>query len=295
VAIRFDASGDYLSRTTGEINPNNSYTWHGRVYINTLPSADACIFGFDGVSMFELVHLNSSNQLCLFVYNSGATITGSTLSASTWYDITIVRESVSSCKVYLNNVLDITSTYDITGRDVSDYDMFVAAITGGSWALNCRQAGMKIWSKALAIEGVKNEIRSIIPRDPGSIWAYYPMFPGATERLLDYSGNGRDWTANGSLTDEAGPPVPWGFGSMPDFIVPSGAPTLEQEGFRARADDGDEDAATWLASQDANFSRGKNLNTRLRFILNATNDPPAGRVKFVYRRKGDTGWRDLKS
>lgn len=210
MAIRFDASGDYLSRTTGEINPNNAYTWMAWVRINTLPSADANILGFDGGSLFELCHLNSSNQLCLFVYNSGATITGSTLSASTWYHIAMVRESASSCKVYLNGVLDITSTYNTTGRDNSDYDMFVAAITGGAWALNARYAAMKIWNRTMTASEVLQEMHVIRPAGADSLWGWFPMFPGATERLADWSGNGRSWTANGTLTDEDPPPVSWG-------------------------------------------------------------------------------------
>lgn len=220
MAIRFDAAGDYLSRVSGEINPNNAYSWQTRLYITVAPSGDQSVFGFDGGSMFEILHLDSSGRLCFYVYNSGATITGSTLSINTWYDIMVVREGAASAKVYLDGVLDITSTYDTTGRDVSDYDMFVGAITGGGWNLNCRQAGMKIWSKAHAIAEVKSEMRRISPVDPGSIWAWYPMFPGATERVRDYSGNARNWTANGTLTDEAGPPIPWGFyGGAPAFGV----------------------------------------------------------------------------
>ena len=62
--------------------------------------------------------------------------------------------------------------------------------------------------------------------------------------------------------------------------------TLEQEGFRARNDDGNEAAATWLADQDTNFTRAKNLNTRLRMLLNATGDPPANAYRIECRKQG---------
>ena len=64
------------------------------------------------------------------------------------------------------------------------------------------------------------------------------------------------------------------------------AVTLEQEGFRARNDDGNEVAATWLADQDTNFTRAKNTNTRLRMLLNATGDPPANAYRIEVRKQG---------
>jgi hypothetical protein len=72
------------------------------------------------------------------------------------------------------------------------------------------------------------------------------------------------------------------------------AATLEQEGYRWRADDGSESAATWLVSQDTNITRDKALNTRLRVLINATGDPASQRYKLRYRKVGDDGWRDLK-
>ncbi len=44
--------------------------------------------------------------------------------------------------------------------------------------------------------------------------------------------------------------------------------TLEQEGFLFRDDDGDEDEANGLANQDTDISRDKDVNTRLRMLIN---------------------------
>ena len=67
------------------------------------------------------------------------------------------------------------------------------------------------------------------------------------------------------------------------------ASTLQQEGYRFRADDGSESGATWLANQDTNISRGKNTNTRLRVILNATGDPASQQYQLEGRVKGGGG------
>lgn len=63
--------------------------------------------------------------------------------------------------------------------------------------------------------------------------------------------------------------------------------TLELEGFRFRADDGDEDAATWLANQDVDIQREIEDITRLRLLINATNDPPARQFQLEYARVSD--------
>jgi hypothetical protein len=56
--------------------------------------------------------------------------------------------------------------------------------------------------------------------------------------------------------------------------------TLEQEGFRWRDDDGNESGASWLASQDSNLSRAISTNTRLRVLVNATDDPASAQYRL---------------
>ncbi len=78
----------------------------------------------------------------------------------------------------------------------------------------------------------------------------------------------------------------------PIFLTSSGL-NLEQEGFRFRADDGDEDAATWLAAQDISITRATLTNTRLRVIVNATGDPGSNQYQLEYRKVGDTDWKKV--
>lgn len=80
-----------------------------------------------------------------------------------------------------------------------------------------------------------------------------------------------------------------------DDIVVNGAigagGTIEQEGFRFRADDGSETAATWIEPQDTNIIRAASQNTRLRVLLNATNDPGSNNFQLEYRKVGDAEWK----
>jgi hypothetical protein len=70
--------------------------------------------------------------------------------------------------------------------------------------------------------------------------------------------------------------------------------TLEQEGYRWRDDDGSESAATWLQSQDVNLSRGKNVNTRLRVIVNANENPDSQQFQLEVRKQGVGAWQKIE-
>ena len=70
----------------------------------------------------------------------------------------------------------------------------------------------------------------------------------------------------------------------------------EQEGFRWRDDDADEDEAAWLDTQDTNITRGKETNTRLRILTDTSaGDPPSEGLQLEYRKVGDpdSEWRKV--
>jgi len=78
-----------------------------------------------------------------------------------------------------------------------------------------------------------------------------------------------------------------------DILAASGT-IIDQEGFRFRNDDGDEDAATWKEAQDTNLTAAKSVNTRLRVILDATGDPATTQYQLEYRRSGQL-WRKVEA
>lgn len=90
-------------------------------------------------------------------------------------------------------------------------------------------------------------------------------------------------------------PNPAGAGTFTDYLfsvyltydVPVSA-AIEQEGYRFRNDDGSETTATWRASQDTPVSINKNTNTRLRILLDATDDPDSADFQIEYRIAGSS-------
>lgn len=70
------------------------------------------------------------------------------------------------------------------------------------------------------------------------------------------------------------------------------AASIEQEGFRFGADDGAEDAHTWIDSQDVSVTQPAAQNLILSVLVNATNAPGATTFKLQHRKVGDTNWID---
>jgi hypothetical protein len=204
VATRYDAAGDYHNRTASAPQqfPLTVTFW---LYITTDRNAYGTLFLIANSGGTSFIGFNlSSTGTNLQISVNGNTTNGSNLSTGTWYHIACVIASATSQKMYLNGVLDINKTSVSTTFTPAQY--FIGSDSVGF--LNGRLADMKIFESELTAEQIKTEMNDLWPVYSRS-WATYPMFAGASERVLDYSGNGRNLTNNGTLTDEAGPPVGW--------------------------------------------------------------------------------------
>jgi hypothetical protein len=210
VAVRIDANADSLIRTASLPNYNSTYTLMG--WFMRLADRDdySTLFylGTDSASAYDLATTDvDGTTLALWV--SGVAVNGSTWAQDTWTHVAVVRESPTSLKLYLNGVLDITNTSDAgTGRSASQR-LEVAAYGIIQW-LNGRVAGIKLWDAGLTLAEVQQEIHTLRPQRLTDLNGWYPCWPGSGERVRDYSGWGRDWTEEGTLTDEDPPPVSYG-------------------------------------------------------------------------------------
>jgi hypothetical protein len=135
-SLAFDGTGDWL---TSPDTPNlqlgtGNFTIEGWVYLNVAGSARGFVSKGTSTTGWSL-GTNSSNQVVFSYASSSITSTG-TLSASTWYFITIVREGTSTnqTKIY------ISGTNDGTGTVATDFNqtniMYIGADRVGSSALN---------------------------------------------------------------------------------------------------------------------------------------------------------------
>lgn len=210
MAVRFDAAADRLLRTSNLINYNGNYTIMGLVYlISTDNTCTVFSLNDNGLSNIDWMYYYPGTGLMRV--NSNGNPAGSYAATwDTWYHVAMVRSAVNNLTSYINGVADGTSTYDVTGRNANTRLEVGGCTSGNQYAINGRVSFIKAWSVALTQAEIQTEMHTIRPQRTANLYGFWPCFPGATERLTDYSGNGYNWTAGGTLADEDPPPVSWG-------------------------------------------------------------------------------------
>jgi len=216
MSVRFDAAADRLLRTTDLLNYNQPYTVMAWVRFNATPTTWTGILSLnvDSAST-NYDYIGCGNTGEWYIEQAGGTAgsaSGSNPVGATWYHIAIVRNSAGSgvWALYVNGVLNASVTVNPTGRAAVTRNEFGAFTSVNIDSFNGRVYAIKAWSAALSVNEILNEMNFIRPSRFENLYGFWPTFPGATERLADYGGNVRNWTAGGTLTDEDPPPVSWG-------------------------------------------------------------------------------------
>lgn len=83
-------------------------------------------------------------------------------------------------------------------------------------------------------------------------------------------------------------------GSYANHVIALAPVVYEQEGFRFRDDNGDEDGASWLANQDSDITRQVSVVTRLRALINVTGDPVSDQFRLDYKKSTDSLYRAIE-
>ncbi len=205
MAVRFDAEADRLTHTS---NPTQgSFTWMGWVRNVVDTNTWAVIYAHVGDQYPSLNF--SSDGTTLEVSDLADATPGYALSLNTWYHVCWVRTSATDNKVYVDGVLRIDDTTRNIGNGTAGLHMGNHPL--GGTPFNGRLAAVKIWDNVQLTQAeIQAEMHAIRPIRTANLWGWWPMFPGSGERARDYSGNGRNLTEAGTLTDEDPPPVSWG-------------------------------------------------------------------------------------
>lgn len=222
MAVRFDASGDSLSRTTN-LPTISAFTLMGWFYLSADRDANANLLAFGdsaggGYVQAYVNQAGASNALSLF--DGAGTATGSTLSNTTWYHVALTCSGFSGGTerdVYLNGVLDCQLT-GLSASAASAEKIWVGNDNDTEF-LNGRAAAVKIYDAVLTASQIVQEMRQILPASTVSLNAFYPLWGSGD--VTDYSANGRSWTVGGTLATEDGPPVPWKMGRRRQVYIPA--------------------------------------------------------------------------
>ncbi len=239
------SSADYGLKTSGVIDHNSAYTWmawvdlvsdtdnYGHIWAgignasDAWQNADWVGTGSDGTS----VRIGAARA------GAEASASGGFFTVGTPKHIAVVRVSASSFQLYENGVAGSSANQSISGRASTQREQLG---TLNSLQGPVRLTAIKQWQAALTADEIAAEMRAIRPLRFANLHSWHPAIANnLTDALKDYSGNGRNWTSQGTNTVETpAAPVSWG-GS----VILIGTPTVQL----ARPVS-DVTAGTWTAS-----------------------------------------------
>lgn len=210
-------ASDFAYRTSSVIDHNAAYTWMAWVDLVSDTNTYGHIWSAETVPNewynADWIGTDSDGTTLRWGAAISATetsVTGGSLSTDTPAHVCLVRSSATSLSAYLNGApAGSASTQDIAGRAST-----VRELLGKLTAYPCpvRLTAIKQWQAALTADEISAEMHSIRPLRLANLHSWHPAIANTlTDALKDCSGNGRDWTAQGTLSVASQtPPVAWG-------------------------------------------------------------------------------------
>ena len=222
MAIRLDASADYLNRTTNlpAATAWSTCFWFYHIAVNA--SSSRPYFSNDAGSLT----LTSGGNLEVTSFTFSTSGISTSLATGAWHFMALSQVS-GTLFGYHRTAGGTWATASIANAPSSLTSQNWGRAGAATWC-DARYAAIKFWDVGLTEAEIHNEADTICPRKLDSLNEFWPCFPGATERLAGYS-KARNLTGNGTLTDEDPPPVSWG--AMPPLLHINFTP---QSGNRSR-------------------------------------------------------------
>jgi hypothetical protein len=226
-------ASDYGLKTSGLIDHNSAYTW--MAWVDLVSDTDnyghiwaALGDNFDYYGNADWVGTKSDGVGArLACYNGGSSgeIYGYDLVVGTPTHLAVVRESATSLKLYqdgsyVNSVGVNVSTRTSTQREQ------LGELYG--YPAPARMTAMKQWQAALTADEIVAEMKTVRPLRLANLHSWHPAIASdKATALKDFSGNGRDWTEQGTLSVASeSPPVGWGGRTVIVLPVTGPAPQL---------------------------------------------------------------------
>lgn len=209
MSVRFDASGDRLTRTA-TLPTMTSFSLLAWALVSVSAGFTGALahgLNADGSQNFYSVGLGNSGGLKLNTYPGDASVGyyGTTvLATATWYHIalTCAGTGTNQFLAYLNGVAEITRT----ATAVSTAGRLMVGDDQGGDPFNGRVAAVKIYSAVLTADEIKQEMRSYMPVRTANLNTWSPLL--VSTDVGNYANTGA-WTVGGTLTTEDGPPIAW--------------------------------------------------------------------------------------
>lgn len=198
MAIRFDALGDSLSRTTG-LPGITAYTMCGWFKISIDRNAFSTFLAF-GAATGNLHHTigTGADGITLQIWGGSATTVGSALTVGQWYHLAMACDSVNSVRGYLDGILNIDNN---PANTVTAVKLWVGNNSETEWLDGCAENVM-VFNRVLTSDEILMQSRSIRPVNFASLNSWSKMRHG--QEYNDIAGSGNYWTVGGTLHTEPG-------------------------------------------------------------------------------------------
>ncbi|MBK7099431.1 MAG: DUF1735 domain-containing protein [Sphingobacteriales bacterium] len=191
-----------FSKNNDNLKSMSNISYEVRVMANQFQSSSPFISSIMGIEENFLFRFGDvtvlPNQLQLA---GGLTATNvpTQFSAGIWYHLAAVYDG-AQLKIYINGQLAATKTASRTVDLTSTYSGgFHFGYSAGGRLFNGAISEARIWSRALTQSEIINGMCVIDPASPGLV-GYWKFNEGAGDIVYDISGNGRNATANKTVT-----------------------------------------------------------------------------------------------
>lgn len=219
MAVRFDASDEGLYRTTN-LPSMDLFTVAGWAHMVTDRNAVTGICALLNGSGQGVQLITTSNGNTLRIYSSGNENTGSDLAQGEWVHLALTKNG-SAIRLYVNGALDISRTDSINVTPA-----YLVFSTGASTWFNGRFGQWRVWDAQLSQSEVQAEMRSTTPVRTSNLNSAFAFTSSTT---ADSSGNGRNLTAQGTLSLEDYTPPVYAIGLPAQMMAGAAAGSVSAE------------------------------------------------------------------
>ena len=221
MAVRFQTSAaNYQSRSSDLLDYNSTYTWMAWCYLASDLDANQVVFFIRNAdaSQSDFVGTITSGVDLVAAVNGGSGSTQATWTVGQTRHVCLRRSSSSSLDLIVDGVL-IGSDTTAAGTSRTLTAMESGSVLSGALARwDGHKFAEKAWSASLSIDEIAKEMRTIRPQRTANLYAFWPDIANtASAAATDFSGNGRSWTNNGTISVED-PGAGVGWGASPLFV-----------------------------------------------------------------------------
>jgi hypothetical protein len=227
MAVRFDASGDILKRTAN-LPATSAFTACGWARFVSIRAGQYQYFielanGTSNAGSYLIIGYRSGTAFEISTGNASASF-ASAPTTGTWFFWALTHNNTNLVG-YWAHAGSALVTQSITGQSFTPAQLSIGNDTWNEWC-DIEMSDTLIYDAVLTQAELEQQMYRSLPVRTANLNIWSPL-PSASD-IVDYSGNGRDWTSGGTLTSASGPPLSWGAKPWVVPFVAAGGTTYNQ-------------------------------------------------------------------